>query len=158
MNRRIFLSMIILTAIAPLLGAGLTVHAHDVRAHGRVRWVRRRRRVRRRIRVRRHIRRRAFTRVVFGRPFWVVPVALAVGWELAHANRVVVVKEIKIVERDARRVEVAVVQDGSGKTEQIEITREDTKDNAESLPGSVIANDDKTTPGIEREEEVEVEE
>ena len=35
--------------------------------------------------------------------------------------------------------------------------REDTADNAKDLEGSVISSDDKTTPGIEKEEEVEEE-
>jgi hypothetical protein len=117
-----------------------------------------RRRVRRRIRVRRRFRRRAIRRIVFGRPFWVVPVALVVGWELALADRVVVVKETRIIEKEGNKVEVAVVQDSDGKTEQIEITREDTADNAGDLEGSVIADSDKTTPGVDSETEVEVDE
>jgi len=115
-----------------------------------------RRRVRRR--VRRRIRRRATFRIVRGRRVWVAPVALAVGWELALNNRVVVVKETKFVERDGAKVEVAVVQDADGKTEEIEIVRENTTENSENLQGSVLSDDDKTTPAVENEEEVEVEE
>jgi len=111
----------------------------------------------RRIRVRRRIRRVAFTRIVFGRPLWVVPVGLAVGWELMHENRVVVVKETRIVEKEGRKTEVAIVQDGKGKTEQIEITREDTLENGKELDGSMLPDIDKTTPALEREEEREVE-
>jgi len=97
-------------------------------------------------------------RTVAGRRIWVAPVALAVGWELALAdNRVVVVKETKFVERSGARVEVAVVQGSDGKTEEIEITREDTADNAKDLQGSVLSDDDKTTPALEKEEEVEEE-
>jgi hypothetical protein len=108
-----------------------------------------RRRVRHRNRVRRRFRRLAFTRVRFGRPFWVVPLGLAVGWELSHSNRIVIVKEIRVVERDGQKTEVAVVQDAAGKREEIEITREDTSDNARDLSGSVIGDDDPDSPGVE---------
>lgn len=116
-----------------------------------------RRRVRRR--VRRRIRRRVTFRIVRGRRVWVAPVALAVGWELAlDNNRVVVVKEIKYVERNGTNVEVAVVQNDDGKTEEIEIVRENTAENSEDLQGGILPDDDKTTPAVETEEEVEVDE
>lgn len=116
-----------------------------------------RRRVRRR--VRRRIRRRVTFRIVGGRRIWVAPVALAVGWELAlDNNRVVVIKETKIVERNGTNVEVAVVQNADGKTEEIEIVRENTDENSENLQGSILPDEDKTTPAIEEEEEVEVDE
>jgi hypothetical protein len=150
MDRRDFCS-----AFAVLLGGALTLTTQDALAD-RPRRVRRRR-IRRRIRVRRRIRRRVVTRTVFGRPFWVVPVGLAVGWELVHAGRVVVVKEIKVVEKEGHKIEVATVQDESGKVDHVEITREDTADNAKNLEGSVLADDDKTTPAIESEEEREEE-
>ena len=122
---------------------------------GQRRVRRARRRVRRR--VRRRIRRRMVRRMVLGRPVWVAPVALAVGWELALAsNQVVVVKETKYVERAGARVEVVVVQGSDGKTQELEIVREDRPENAKDLEGSLIAENDKTTPGIEKEEEVEV--
>ncbi len=114
-----------------------------------------RRRVRRR--VRRRIRRHVAFRVVAGRRIWVAPVALAIGWELAlNDNRVVVVKETKFVERSGVRVEVAVVQGTDGKTEELEIVRENTAENAKDLQGSTLPDDDKTTPAIEKEEDVEV--
>jgi hypothetical protein len=149
MDRRNFLS-----AIAALSGTAIALTIEDAQAAP---LRRRRRRVRRRIFVRRRIRRHAFTRVVFGRPFWVVPLGLAVGWELAHADRVVVVKEIKVVEKDGNKIEVATVEDSKGKTEQIEITREDTPENSKALEGSKLASND-TAPSVESEEEVEVEE
>jgi hypothetical protein len=123
---------------------------------GQRRGVRRaRRRVRRR--VRRRIRRRVAFRVVAGRRVWLAPVALAVGWELVLAdNRVVVVRETRFVERDGARVEIAVVQDQNGKREELEIARENTPDNSQELQGSTLPDDDKTTPGTEKEEEVEV--
>ncbi len=108
----------------------------------------------RRIRVRRRIRRVAFTRVVFGRPLWVVPVALAVGWELLHRDRVVVVKETRIVERDGKKSEIAVIEDQHGQSDSVEITREDTTDNAANLPGSVVSEGDNRTPAIESEEDL----
>jgi len=105
-----------------------------------------RRRIRPRVRVRRRIRRHAFIRFRFGRPFWVVPVGLAIGWELNLRNRVVVVRETRVVEKDGVKSEVAVVQGPDGKSEQIEITREDTPENREDLEGSVLDDADTTTP------------
>lgn len=114
-----------------------------------------RRRVRRR--VRRRIRRHLAFRVVAGRRIWIAPVALAIGWELAlDDNRVVVVKETKFVERSGGRVEVVTVQGADGKTEELEIVREDTAGNTKDVQGSTLPDDDKTTPAIENEEEVEV--
>lgn len=116
----------------------------------------RRRRRRERRRVRRRIRRRVAFRMMTGRRWWVVPTACAAGWELATPHRVVVVKEVHIVEESGNKVEMAVVEDAGGKTEEVPLVREDTKENAEELEGSVLPDDDKTTPAIEREEEVEV--
>ncbi|MEQ1579487.1 MAG: hypothetical protein ABL964_02755 [Steroidobacteraceae bacterium] len=148
MNRRGFFTVL----MAALSGALL---AADAEAQVGVRR-RARRRVRRRIR--RRIRRRAVTRVVLGRPFWVVPFGMVVGWELMHENRVVVVKETKIIEREGRKVEVAVVQDDKGKTEEVEILREDNADNGKDLEGSRLADDDKSTPAVDAEIEEEVDE
>jgi hypothetical protein len=103
----------------------------------------------RHLRVRRRIRRHAFTRIHLGRPFWIVPVGLAVGWELHHRDRVVVVRETRIVQKDGARSEVAIVQDAAGKTEEIEIYREDNVDNRKTLEGSVIEDGDKSTPSSE---------
>lgn len=90
---------------------------------------------------------------------WIAPLALAVGWELVLApNRVVVVKETKYVERGGTRVEVAVVQNADGKTEEIEIAREDTAENTKNVQGSVLPDGDTSTPAVEAEEETEVEE
>jgi hypothetical protein len=147
MNRRNFLAVTVGSAL------GASVATADLANAGPVR--RRRRRVRRRIR--RRIRRTAFTRTVFGRAFWVVPVSMVVGWELVHQDRVVVVKEIKIVERDNTKVEVAVVQDGNGKTEEIEFVREDNAKNSKALQGSRLPDDDKATPGVDDEIEEEAE-
>jgi hypothetical protein len=146
MNRRGFFA--VLTAA---LSGVLLVDEADAQA-----GVRRRARRRVRRRIRRRIRRRAVTRVVLGRPFWVVPVGMVVGWELMHENRVVVVKETKIIERDGNKVEVAVVQDQQGKTEQIDLLREDNADNAKDLEGSRLADNDKSTPAVEAEVEEEV--
>ena len=118
--------------------------------------MRRRRRIVRR-RVRRRIRRHVVARVVLGRRVWVAPVALAIGWELALApNRVVVVRETRFVERAGTKVEVVVVQNSDGKTEELEIVREDTPENAKNVQGSVVPDGDKTTPVVEAEEDVEV--
>lgn len=96
-------------------------------------------------------------RTVAGRRVWLAPIALAVGWELVlDSDRVVVVRETKFVERSGTKVEVAVVQHADGKTEELEIARENTVENSKNLEGSVLSDDDKTTPGVEKEEEVEV--
>ena len=91
--------------------------------------------------------------MVFGRPVWVVPVGLAIGWELAYENRIVIVKEINVVEKDGAKVQVASVQDSAGKTEDVEILREDSDDNRKDLEGSVLPDNDTKTPGIEGETE-----
>ncbi len=118
-----------------------------------------RRRRRRRVRrvVRRRIRRRVAFRTLRGRRWWVVPTACAVGWELAGADRVLVVKEIRVVEEDGEEIEIAVVEDSDGKTEEVPLLREDTKENARELEGTRLPDDDATTPAVEREEEVEEE-
>ncbi|MFN7965058.1 MAG: hypothetical protein U0V87_05150 [Acidobacteriota bacterium] len=145
MDRRTFvLNCATTLGLTSLLSVG-NAEAGPVRRH--------RRRVRRRIR-RRH-RRRVAIRMIAGRPFWVVPVGLAIGWELLHDNHVVVVKEIKVIEREGAKVEVTVVQHSDGKLEEVEITREDNADNKVELEGSQLPDDDKKTPGVEAEVEVE---
>jgi hypothetical protein len=118
-----------------------------------------RRRVRRKVRrrVRRRHRRRVRRRVIKGRSLLVVPVAVAVGWELMVDDRVVVVHQIKTVERDAAQVEVVVIKNADGSTEELEIAREDNDENSAVQQGSVLAEGDSTTPGTEAEEEVEIE-
>jgi len=132
------------------LGAGLAgVLVFGVRgaeAGPRRRALRRHRR-----RVRRRIRRRVAFRMIHGRRVWIVPVGLAVGWELMLDRRVVVVKETKYVVVDGARTEVLVVQDSDGKTEEIHVAREDTPDNRANLEGSVLPDDDKKTPGVDSE-------
>jgi hypothetical protein len=139
MNRRNFFA-----ALAAPVGVALALKVGTALAYENPR-----RRVRPRLRVRRRIRRHVFIRTRFGRPFWVVPIGLAAGWELAHANRVVVVRETRFIEKDGVRTEVAIVQDESGKTEQVEITREDSADNRKNLEGSIVDDGDETTPAIE---------
>jgi hypothetical protein len=139
MNRRNFFA-----ALAAPVGVALTLKVGAVLAYDNPRrWMRPR------LRVRRRIRRHVFIRTRFGRPFWVVPIGLAAGWELSHANRVVVVRETRFIEKDGVKTEVAIVQDASGKTEQVEITREDSADNRKNLEGSVLDESDTTTPAIE---------
>ena len=86
-----------------------------------------------------------------------VPVATAVGWELMLDDRVVVVVEDRGAKTDEPDVHVLVVQDSGGKKETVEVVREDTEDNARELEGSALPAGDTTTPAIETEEEVEVE-
>jgi uncharacterized Zn ribbon protein len=69
---------------------------------------------------------------------------------------VVVVKETRFVVKDGTRVEVAVVQGTDGKSEELEVAREDTDDNRKDLQGTVLADGDKTTPAVEADEDVEV--
>ena len=138
MNRRTFF-----TSLAAVFGAALTFGSGGVEAQPR-HPIRRRRLI-----VRRRHRRNVVVRIVNGRPFWVVPVALAVGWELVHLGRVVVVQETRVIEREGKRVEVAVVKDSAGKTEQVEIIREDTAENRVDLQGSTLPEGDTTTPGVE---------
>ncbi|MBC7983240.1 MAG: hypothetical protein H7Y02_05225 [Candidatus Obscuribacterales bacterium] len=148
MKRRMFLA-----SLAAALGGVIALSSFDAAA-GPVR--RARRRVRRRV-IRRRVRRHAFTRVVLGRSLWVVPLGLAVGWELMHDDRIVVVKETKIIEKEGAKVEVAVVETSDGKKEEISILREDNAQNRKSLEGSVLPDDDKSTPGVKSETEEAVE-
>lgn len=76
--------------------------------------------------------------MVRGRRRLIVPLGLAVGWELMVDNRVVVVREVH------EHHVVVSYQDGS--TEAVDIAREDTDENSQDLTGS------------EYEVEVEVEE
>lgn len=138
----------VLTRLVTVLGGLLVLGSLGVEARPRP-VARHRRRVRRRIR--RRIRRRVIVRTIAGRPFWVVPVGLAIGWELMHEGRIVVVKETKIIEAGGVKTEVAIVQGADGKTEQVSITREDTADNRKDLGGSVLPEGDKKTPAIESE-------
>ena len=87
----------------------------------------RRRRRRRRVR-RRRLRRRVLWRTIGGRRLLVVPLAIAVGWELLKDDKVVIVKEV--------HTHKIVVEDTNGKTETIEIIKEDTKENLHDLEGS----------------------
>jgi len=134
MKRRNFFA-----ALAVPLGVAITLKAGDVFAYDNPRrWPP----------VRRRIRRPVVVRTSSGRPIWVVPVGLVAGWELSHENRVVVVRETHFIEKAGVKSEVAIVQDTSDKIEQVEITREDTAENSRILLGSVLDEDDKTTPAI----------
>ena len=143
------------TSVIGIVAGALARASEDVEGGQRRPVVRHRRRVRRR--VRRRIRRRVTTRMILGRRVWVAPLALAIGWELAlAADSVVVVREVRFIERAGARVEVVVVQGADGKSEELEIVREDTPDNIKAVPGSVLPDSDKTTPFTEAEEDVEV--
>lgn len=152
MDRRQFLTGLVAGAVTLTVLPNLADAATPARR-------RHRRRVRRRIR--RRVRRRVVVRMVRGRPHWVVPLGLVAGWELMHENRVVVVREIKMIEVEGARTEVAVVVDADGKdtsTREIAIVRENNRENTVELEGSRLPDDDKTTPGIEAEIEEEVDE
>ena len=93
------------------------------------------RRRRHRRRVRRRVRRRALWRSVHGRRLLVVPVGVAVGWEFAVDNRIVVVREVHPND--------IVVVDADGKIETIAVVKEDTTENSEELEGSEYEEDDQ---------------
>ena len=134
MKRRNFVA-----ALAVPLGVGLTLKASDVFAYDNPRhWPP----------VRRRIRRPVVIRTTSGRPIWVVPVGLVAGWELSHADRVVIVRETHFIEKAGVKSEVAIVQDASDRIEQVEITREDTAENSRNLQGSVLDDGDTTTPAF----------
>lgn len=121
----------LLTLLAPPALAHPGKHRHP---HGVKRRIRRRRRVHRR-----RVRRRVGWRVVRGRRRLVVPVGLAVGWELVVDDRVVVVKEI-----EETRI---IVEHEHGNSESIPFIREDDDQNTKDLEGSEYE--------VEIEEEVE---
>lgn len=108
------------------------------------------------------MRRRAVWRMGARRAL-LVPLGLAVGWELAVAAQtagqpdvVVVVREFKVVE--GQQVVVTVGPDGA--VQEFPIDRQDTPENTVVLQGSELALTDTATPGVEAEveEEQEVEE
>jgi hypothetical protein len=88
--------------------------------------------------------------VVTGRRVAVVPVAVAVGWELALGPRVVVVREV-------RPTTIMVVDVAGGAPEEIEVAREDNAENGVEEQGSPIGADDQASPAREAEEEGEEE-
>jgi len=77
---------------------------------------------------RRRVRRPVYWRGPYDRRLLVVPLALAVGWELMIDGRVVVVNEV--------RKNTIVVQHDNGHQATIEVHREDTKENTRELEGS----------------------
>ena len=92
-----------------------------------------RRRRRRRRRRHRRIRRRVAWRVLGPRRLLVVPVAVAVGWELAIGPRIVIVEEV--------HPDHIIVKDTSGETDKIEVVKEDTMENTKDLEGSEVEED-----------------
>ena len=154
LTRRVLMRCLLL-AVAAGSGAALLPEIAEAGPARRAERRRVKRRVRRRVR-RRH-RRRVRARVIAGRNHWVVPVALAVGWELNHEDRVVVVHEVRVVEVEGTRTEIVVVQGADGKNEEIAVVREDDDSNGKEEQGTALAEGDETTPGIASEEEVEIE-
>ena len=152
MNRRTFLTRLALAITA--MAAGTTFDPEEAEAGPARRAVKRKRRRTRRRRRRRRHRRRVARRKWRNRHRWVVPVAIAVGWELQQDDRVVVVKEITVIEVDGEKSDAIVTTDG----ETIAIVKEDDDTNAVAQEGSFLADDDTTTPGVEVEVEEEVEE
>jgi hypothetical protein len=145
LHRRRFLLTSLAICTAALASGCVVRPARPVRARPHAL---RRRVVRRR--VRRRFRRRAAWRVVAGRRRLVVPVAMVVGWELMVDSRVVVVREV--------RPTVIVVAAPSGPPEELEYDREDTSENREEHPGSVVGSGDDHAPYREEDEDVEEDE
>lgn len=117
-TRRTFLTGVLLLLAAPALAhPGPHRHPHR-RLLGRRLFRRRLRRVRRRV----------LWRSVAGRRVLVVPLALAVGWELMVDEKPVVVHEV--------HEHHVVVKHADGKTEKLEIAKEDTVENSQELEGS----------------------
>ncbi len=120
-SRRVLLTGLLLLVAPPALAnPGRHVHPHGPKR-------RRRRRVRRRVR-RHRIRRRARWRMLRGRRVLVVPVGLAVGWELSLDDRIVVVREV--------HEHKIVVEHADGTAESIDVAKEDTAENTNELEGS----------------------
>lgn len=140
MTRRSWLAC--LTAAPWLLAAD--AHAEQ---RGRVR-----RRVRRR--TRRRIRRRVGFRTVSGQRVLVVPLAVAAGWELAVDDRVLVVQRVQADSLDA----AAAGAPADTLPAKIPTFRQDTPANSVEHMGSLLPGDDTTTPAIEVEETVDMEE
>ena len=130
-SRRSLLACLIAGLVAPTVLAHPGPHHHP---HHRARRAIRRRRIWRH-RVRRHVAWR-----VFGpRRLLVVPLAVAVGWELFVDDRVVVVKEV--------HEHKVIVEHSDGKTEEIEVHKEDTADNTQEHEGSKYEAEEEVEDG-----------
>ncbi len=77
--------------------------------------------------------------MVGGCPLLVVPLAIAVDWELLKNDKVVVVNKVY--------KHTIVVEQTNGKTEEIKIVKDSTKENSQDLEGAKYE--------VEVEEEVE---
>lgn len=121
-SRRTLLHFLLWSFLAPSALANGPHHRH----HGHHQRIRVRRRVWR-WRVRRHV----AWRVIGPRRLLVVPMALAVDWELFVDKKVVVVKEV--------HEHKVVVEHVDGKTQTIEIVKQDTDENAKNHEGSKYA-------------------
>lgn len=118
--RRRLLSLFVASLLAPSVMAHNGHHHHHHRHPHRVR-------VRRRI-WRRRIRRHVAWHVISGRRLLVVPVALAVGWELLVDNKPVVVKEV--------HNHKVVIEHIDGRTETVEVVKQDTPENTKNHEGT----------------------
>lgn len=75
----------------------------------------------------------------------VVPLAVAVGWELFIDDKVVVVKEV--------HEHKVIVEHSDGRAEEIEVAKEDTEENAKDLEGSEY--EEEIEEEVEEDEEDE---
>jgi hypothetical protein len=104
-------------------------------------------------RVRRRMRRRVAVRTVAGRRAYVVPTAVAAGWELETDTGVVVVQEPTVVKVDGVDRDALIVVSADGTKQTILVVREDDATNSVDMPGSEIAEGDTTTPGKDWDED-----
>ena len=140
-NRRVFLSGILASAAAIFAG----IVATDSDAGPRRRKKRRQKAKRKHNRkVHRRVRRRTRWRVVRGRRRLVVPLGIAIGWELAYDDHVVLVKEV--------HEHHIVVEHPDGTTENVDVHQEDTEENSEELEGSVIEEEEGDDEAQARDE------
>jgi hypothetical protein len=125
LSRRELLAALVAVSAGPALAhPGPHVHPHRRRV----------RRVRRRVR-RRRIRRRVAWRMFGPRRLLVVPVGVAVGWELLVDDRVVVVHEV--------HEHHVVVKHADGTTAKLDVHKEDTDENRQELEGSEYEVEDE---------------
>jgi bifunctional DNA-binding transcriptional regulator/antitoxin component of YhaV-PrlF toxin-antitoxin module len=125
-DRRLFLSGLV-ASLAGIFAVGADVLARPRRRRRKLSRTTKARRARRRVR------RRVSWRVVSGRRRLIVPVAVAVGWELQSGPDVLLVKEV--------HEHHVIVEKEDGTTEKVDIIKEDTPENLENIEGSLIEED-----------------
>ena len=72
--------------------------------------------------------------MVNGRRRLIVPLGVAVGWELTYDDKVVIVKEV--------HEQHIIVENPDGSTEKVDVLKEDTEENSKELEGSEIEQEE----------------